>query len=47
MRKRIRKNLTPIERAVLRVRKSVLIPTGTKIFKNKKRELNRKWCRRK
>ena len=45
MRKRIKKNLTPIERAVLRARKSMPYPTGTRIFKNKKKELNKKWCR--
>ncbi len=46
MRKRIKANLTKQEQALLRLRKNVLIPIGTKIFKNKKRELGKKWCRR-
>lgn len=45
MRKRVKKNLTEQERAILRLRKSMPFPTGTKAFKDRKKELNKKWCR--
>ena len=47
MRKRIKANLTKQEKAVLRLRRTMPFGTGTRLFKNKKRELNKKWCRRK
>jgi hypothetical protein len=44
--KKKRKNLTEQEKAYFRLRKKMPCPTGTKVFKNKKKELNKKWCRR-
>jgi len=45
MKKRKKKNLTEQEKAVLRLRKSSPCPTGTKVFRNKKKEQNKRKCR--
>jgi len=45
MNKRIKKNLTETEKSLFRLRKNMPFPTGTKTFKNKKKDLNKKWCR--
>ncbi len=47
MRKRTKKKLSKQEEAVLRVRKTMPCPTGTRVFKDRKKELNKKWCRMK
>jgi len=41
-----KKQLSEMEQAVLRLRKSMPCPTGTKVFQDKKKEANKKWCRR-
>ena len=46
MRKK-KKQLSELEKAVLRARKKMPCPTGTKIFCDKKKESRKKWCRRK
>ncbi len=43
--KKKKKNLTEQEKAVLRARKTMPCPTGTKVFKDRKKERNKKWCR--
>ena len=45
MNKRTKKNLTETEKSLFRLRKNMPFPTGTKTFKNKKKDLNKKWCR--
>ncbi len=47
MRKRVKKNLSEKEKAVLRIRKKMPCKVGTIAFKDRKKELNKKWCRRK
>jgi len=44
--KKPKKKLSELEKAVLRARRSMPCPTGTKIFRDKKKEANKKRCRR-
>jgi hypothetical protein len=41
-----KKQLSKMEKAILRARKVMPCPTGTKVFKDRKKEQNKKWCRR-
>lgn len=43
--KKKKKNMTEQEKALLRLRKSMSCPTGTKVFTDKKKEQNKKKCR--
>jgi len=44
--KKKKKKLSEMEQAVLRLRKTMPCPTGIKVFKDKKKESKKKWCRR-
>ena len=41
-----KKKLTKYEKSVLKARKKMPCPTGTKVHKNKKKEANKMKCRR-
>jgi len=44
--KKKKRELTDLEKAVLRARKPIRSRTGTVIRQNKRKELSKKWCRR-
>jgi hypothetical protein len=46
MNKRTKKKLTETEKALFRLRKKMPFNTKTKVFKDRKKESNKKWCRR-